>query len=158
MSPVTRANWWLSGLALLLATAAWWCQQGSRPVTETITALPITQIKEIRILRDGQPLSRLTRRNQDWIWSSSGKAVQDEEWVNKLLHIARLPSLHHFPVDPARLADFALEPPRYTLILNDLPLEFGKLDPASGLRYLRVGQTIHLITDSYTHLLSRDKP
>ena len=158
MSPVIRTNWFLSALALLLAAAAWWCQQDSRPVTEAVTMLPTGQIREIRILRDGRPLSRLERKNGVWTWHSSGEPVQDEEWVNKLLHIARLPSLHRFPVDPVRLGDFALEPPRYTLMLDDQRLEFGKPDPASGLRYLRVGQTIHLITDSYTHLLSRGKP
>ncbi|WP_456445810.1 hypothetical protein [Thiolapillus sp.] len=158
MSPVIRANVWLSGLILLLAGAAWWCQQDHRSPYETVTNLAPEQITLVRILREGQLLQHLEKQGQEWKRLPSGTPIKDREWLDKVLHIAELPSLHHFPVNESRLSDFGLKPPRYTLVLNDQSLELGMLDPASGLRYLRVGPTLHLITDSYTHLLYRKKP
>ncbi|BAO45227.1 hypothetical protein [Thiolapillus brandeum] len=158
MSPVIRANWWLSGLAVLLAIASWWCQQNSSPAPPTVTGLLPDQISQVHILRDGKPVAHLEKQEQVWKWLPSGEPLKDQEWLDKILHFAELPSLHHFPVDESRLTDFGLKPPRYTLVLDGQSLELGSLDPASGLRYLRVGSSIHLITDSYTHLLSRKAP
>ena len=154
MSPVIRANWLLAGLILLLAGWIWLDRHETAPV-RIITALHPAKITHVRLWKEDKLLAELVRKNGQWRWQPEDKAVENREWVNRLLHFAELPSLHHFPADEARLEEFGLKPPRYRLRLNDQVLEFGILDPASSLRYLRVGKTIHLITDSYTHELAR---
>jgi hypothetical protein len=154
MSPVVRANWLLTGLILLLASWAW-LDQHETAFVQTVTALNPAKIIHVQLWKEKEPVAELVRENGQWHWRPGGKAVEEREWVNRLLHFAELPSLHRFPADEARLVEFGLKPPRYRLQLDDQHLEFGSLDPASGLRYLRVGDTIHLITDSYTHELSR---
>ena len=154
MSPVIRANWLLAGLILLLAGWIWLDRHEAAPV-RSVTALHPAQIIHVRLWKEDKPLAELVRKNGQWHWQPEDKVVENREWVNRLLHFAELPSLHQFPADEARLEEFGLKPPRYRLQLNDQVLEFGLLDPASSLRYLRVGKTIHLITDSYTHELAR---
>ena len=154
MSPVVRANWLLAGLILLL-TGWIWLDRHDTARGRTLTGLHPAEIIHVQLWKGDEPLAELVRKNGQWYWQPEGKAVEDKDWVNRLLHFAELPSLHRFPVDEARLREFGLKPPRYRLLLNDQALEFGMLDPASGLRYLRVGKIIHLITDSYTHELAR---
>lgn len=153
MSPVIRANWLLAGLILLLTSWIWLDHHGTASA-RTVTTLNPEKIIHVRLWKEEEPVAELARKNGQWHWQPGGKAVIAGEWVNRLLHFAELPSLYRFSVDETRLAAFGLKPPRHQLQLNDQILEFGILDPASGLRYLRVGNTIHLITDSYTHELA----
>jgi len=154
MSPVIRTNWLLTALILLLGILAWQEHQ-TASAPQTVTSLDPARVSRIRLWQNEKLLAELVKQNDQWHWQPGDRPLEDGKWVNTLLHLAELPSLHRFPVEESRLQAFGLKPPRYRLELDDQVLDFGMPDPASGLRYLRVGKTIHLITDSYTHELAR---
>ena len=152
MSPVVRSNWLLLALATLMSLAIYsqlQRQNGYLP----ITALDSNSIEHLEIWQDGKVTTRLLRRNNGWVHASSGKPAEDPRLADRLLHMAQLPSLHHFSAAAHDLRAFGLKPPRYRLKLDDLTILIGDLDPASGLRYVQVGDRIHLVSDSYTHYL-----
>lgn len=155
MSPVIRSNWLLLAVAILLGLLIY--SHGQRPQAEytPITGADSSQINHILIRHKDELFAALRRQDDGWINLTSGTPVTDQTWVDKLLHIGQLPSLHHFPVAEHDLQAFGLLPPRYQLLLNDSPIHFGAIDPATGLRYIRVREQIHLISDSYTHYLSQ---
>ncbi len=153
MSPIIRTNILLLLVAMALAWSIYIRQAESTADYAPITSLASDQIKKITIQKEGNTLLILKKHGQQWLNALGDETAMETAWVNKLLHISQLPSLHHFPLankDPQR---FGLHPPRYQLQLNDTVLDFGKIDPATGLRYIQIGSQIHLISDSYTHYL-----
>ncbi|WP_456418098.1 hypothetical protein [Thiolapillus sp.] len=157
MSPVIRANWLLLAMAGLLGFAIYLhsqLQPGHIPITELNGA----RISHILIKQENRVIAELQRREHGWINLTSGKSVTRRKWIDKLLHIANLPSLHRFPAAALDLKAFGLQPPRYLLQLDGQNIRFGDIDPASGWRYVQVDQMIHLISDGYTHYLSQIQP
>ncbi len=157
MSLVVRANWLLLAVAGLLGIIIYTDSRQAQENHTPITRLDSSQISRILIKHDDTVIARLQRQEDDWIDLASDSPPANREWINKLLHIAQLPSLHHFPVADLDLVRFGLQPPRYQLQLDGQIIRFGDIDPASGLRYVQVGQTIHLISDGYSHYLSTNQ-
>lgn len=154
MSPVVRANWGLAAAALLLGLL-FWLEPGSESAHYPfLTLLKPAQINHIQIEVAGKPIVNLTRAQGRWLDEANQEEVGDTVWIERLLHIAELPSLQRFPA-PKDLAPFGLDTPGKRLQLNDVVIAWGGLDPVSRLRYVLIGRQIHLITDSYTHHLSR---
>lgn len=58
-----------------------------------------------------------------------------------------------YPVADADLDALGLARPAIRLRLDDALLEFGGNDPITGLRYVRLGDTVHLIPDTNSHHL-----
>jgi hypothetical protein len=72
-----------------------------------------------------------------------------------LLDFLSARSLTRFPVVSGELAQYGLEPPGSVLIFNDQRFEFGSQHPLSLNRYVRAGDTVHLVTDIiYQHLIA----
>ncbi len=155
MSPVVRANWIMLATAVLLGAFIYAHQK--RPPAEyiPITDMDTARIEHILIRRQNKPFAELRKNDAGWINLRSRAPVTDQAWIGNLLHIARLPSLHSFPAAGQDLQAFGLQPPRYQLQLDDSPIHFGGIDPATGLRYIQVEERIHLVSDSYTHYLLR---
>lgn len=154
MSPVIRANWILLTIVVLLSLVVILHsrqQANWAPITDRDTS----HIQDIIIQHGTKVFARLRHQNGGWIERMTGKPLSEENLVNRLLHIARLPSLHHFSAAGHELKSFGLRPPVYTLRLDDLRIDFGNIDPVTGLRYVQVGKQIHLISDGYTHYLSQ---
>ncbi len=152
MSPVTRANLLLAAAALALGLALWRTLPPDGPALPPLTPLDPAAIREIRIETGGRLVAHLVRSGDGWRNRLGQRPVKDGEWIDRLLHIAVLPSLRRFPASDD-LAPFGLDPPRHRLVLDGLVLEWGGLEPSGRRRYVRVGKTIHLVTDGYTHHL-----
>jgi len=155
MSPVIRSNWILVALVMLMSLAIYNHFRQQRDVLSPITPLDTHLISRIEIRHNGTITAKLRRQKDIWIDAASGQPAKNPDRLNKLLHIAQLPSLYRFPAADHDLQAFGLMPPRFELKLDDTELRIGGLDPASGLRYAQTGNQIHLISDSYTHYLSQ---
>ncbi len=152
MSPVVRANWILAVTAVILALF-----QLRTPMETAVRHPPLTplepeRIQSIRIETDGRLVEHLERHREGWFSRMQQTAVTDETWVERLLHMAELPSLTRFPV-PRDPTPYGLDRPRHRLWFDGLELQWGGVEPISGRRYVRVGDTVHLVTDGYTHHL-----
>ncbi len=154
MSPVVRANWLLLTLALAMGFVIYMHGRQQSGSYTPITELDNNQVQQIIIQRQGEVIARFERRHQGWTDLATDKPINDQNRAARLLHIAQLPSLHHFPASGHELEAFGLQPPRYQLQLDSVEIRFGNIDPTTGLRYVQVGKQIHLISDGYTHYLS----
>jgi len=153
MSPVIRTNWLLLAIAGLLGFIISMHSQQQDSYTP-ITKLDGNRISRILIEHENTVLARLQRQENGWADLVSGNPLANQEWITRLLHIARLPSLHSFPAAALDLEEFGLQPPAYQLQLDEQIIRFGGIDPATGLRYIQLGQQVHLISDGYTHYLT----
>ncbi len=144
---------WLAAVVLLLALAAWMLPEGSPPREAVpLTTLKPEAIDSIRISNHrGEFL--LERRTTGWVMSRPYSVAANEFLIHKLLQIAHAHSLEHFPVPAGRLAEFGLEPPQAILDLGPVHMEMGGTDPINHRRYLRIGDTLHLIQDRFPHHL-----
>jgi hypothetical protein len=153
MSPVIRTNILLILLAVILSLGIYIHYQQPEQFYTKVTRIVPQQVRKISIQKDNKTLAALKKQGAQWTDSIHDNAPVDEAWTDKLLHLSQLPSLYHFPTGDKNLKDFGLAPPRYTLKLDDVHILFGKLDPATGLRFAQTDNQIHLISDSYTHYL-----
>lgn len=153
MNPIIRSNILLSVVAVALSLGIYLHYRQSGESYVAITQVATDKVQQLSILKDGKPLAVLKRQQAQWKDATHDNAPANINWIEKLLHLSQLPSLHHFPLADKSPDSFGLNPPRYTLKLDDTVLQFGKIDPASGLRFVQAGDQIHLISDSYTHYL-----
>lgn len=140
-------------LALAVATLAVinWLEPGLggyKPVTE----LHLDEIARVELIHRGEPRFVLQRGHDGW-HGTEGSARENH--MQNLLQISQLPSLYRFPLAKEALDQYGLDAPVYQLQFNEVTLTFGGTDPVSKLRYLAVGDTIHLVSDGYYHYLSR---
>ena len=69
--------------------------------------------------------------------------------IESLLELTATTSHARLPLPADHLDQFGLAPPKASLWLDDTELAFGTTEPIDHRRYLRVGDTIHLIDDRY---------
>ena len=88
-------------------------------------------------------------------WAIAGHTVlpADQLQVSALTRLAQQKPVRSYPVAELDLARLALEPPRASVMLNDIQVDFGDTEPLEGLRYVRVGAQVHLTPDLYQHLI-----
>ncbi|WP_054773375.1 DUF4340 domain-containing protein [Methylogaea oryzae] len=117
---------------------------------------PLAQIDTQSINKiqvSGRQNFTLEKRDGHWRLTQPLDVPAAENRVEQLLKIPSAPSDTQYPVDAAQLAKFQLAPPNATLALGDLVLEFGGSDPIQQQRYVKLGNSLHLVTDNfYQHL------
>ncbi len=140
-------------MALLLASQVWISlEQQDEDQVIYLTSLSPDQVTRMEIANGGNPSIRLERTATGWMMTepSSGKA--DDALIRKILEIANTRSTSRFQA-PDNLVDFGLDPPLTTLTINQTRIELGALHPMNQRRYVRIGNSIHLINDRFFHLL-----
>jgi hypothetical protein len=112
-------------------------------------------VTQIRIERQGQETVALTRDGGDWNLTEPLAIGASAFRIGSLLRITEQKSLGSFPAEPERLAGYGLEAPRVTLTLNDaVTVAFGDNTPLDQRRYVRLGDRVHLVSDTlYYHLI-----
>ncbi len=155
----TRA--WLNLVLLLLmaglAAVAFYAPDPEKtPANPALTHLKPADIRRIVLTRGGQEIADLSRRGNQWQITAPRRLPANDEKVQSLLRLVEEESLEHFAVAGMKLADLKLDPPEIVVRLNDVGLDIGDTDPVNGRRYVRVGDTVHLIGDTYFFLLETD--
>ncbi len=151
---------WLVNLLLLIAIAALALvalyEPGidEAPRVQALTALDQEQIDTVRVHRPPRDELVLTRQPGGG-WAIAGHKVlpADQLQVSALTRLAQQKPVRSYPVAELDLARLALEPPRASVMLNDIQVDFGDTEPLEGLRYVRVGAQVHLTPDLYQHLI-----
>lgn len=160
MSSRMLLNLALLAAVAVLALVAWFEPGKERPAEPPpITALDKDQVQRIRIERRDKDTVILIRDGGHWRMERPIRAPAAEFRVDAILRLARETSHARFPVADGELAKFKLEKPMVRLFLDQVEIDFGTTEPIDGRRYVRVGDTVHLITDAYYyHHLTADAP
>ncbi|SMF96875.1 protein of unknown function [Methylomagnum ishizawai] len=112
---------------------------------------------------DEAALDKITLQNKEtivfekkdghWRLTAPIQAPANEIRVRQLIDIARSNSEAAYPLKPEELQKFELDKPKASLILGGTTLVFGGSDPIDMRRYVRVGETLHLVNDNFFHHL-----
>ena len=139
-------------LVLVLGLVVW-----LRPATKSEDRIPL-------LSQDTAALTRLTLQNADtlvfekkdglWTLTAPFAAPVNQVRLGQLLDIAKSASEARYPVRADELAQFGLDRPQATLTLGQDVLQFGGVEPLDMRRYVRVGDTLHLVNDSFFHHLT----
>lgn len=139
-------------LALLLIVAGlsatvWFTQKKAPPKGPPLTALSADAVTHISIAHPGQPTITLEKKGAEWQLTEPVQAPTDPFEVASLVNLATQETRHTLNVADVKLADLKLDPPQFTVTLNDQKLEFGDTEPLEYRRYVRHGDSIALIDD-----------
>lgn len=151
---------WIVNLLLLVAVAALTLvalyEPGieQAPQAQTLTELDQEQIETIRIHRPPRDDLVLARHDRgDWVIEAHTVLPAARFQVNALLRLAGQKAVRSYPATELDLVRLALDPPRATVLLDATQVDFGATESLEGLRYVRVGDQVHLIPDIYQHLI-----
>jgi hypothetical protein len=151
----------LLNLVLLLAVAGLgllaWLEPGreAAPQPVKITALDATAIDRIRIERPAGVLE-MVRDHGRWHLTVPQRAPANGIRIDAILSVAAIDSLNSQSVAGLDLAAYGLAEPAVRLYLNDTRIDFGITSPLDQHRYVRVGDTLHLIPDMRYYQLVGD--
>jgi len=119
-----------------------------------LTPLKADAITHIVIDHPGSPAIELAKRDGKWFLDAPVKAEVDELEINALLELASKEV--KLKLEGAKLAELGLEPPEYTVKLNDQVIAFGGQEPIEYRRYVKVGPVVGLIEDPPSAALDKD--
>lgn len=158
---LNKRNLLNAGLVSLVAILAVivWLEPGKKPALEpeSLTDLAASRVQKIRIERREGKTIEIDRVDNKWLMREPVEAVANSFRIESLLRVTEYKSLGHNPVDGLDLAKYALDKPAVRLYLNDdIEMEFGESTPLDNRRYVRIGDTVHLIKDAaYYHLIGK---
>lgn len=123
---------------------------------QILTSLHTDEIQTIRINRPLREDLLFSKTGNTWTIDREPALPADEFQVRTLLNLAEQAAVRSYPVAELELSRLALDPPYATVTLDGTDVHFGSLEPLEELRYTRVGDHVHLISDMYQHLIEAD--
>lgn len=125
------------------------------PKGPPLTNLTADLVTRITLAHPGQPALQLEKDAAGaWRFTAPIAAEVDAFEINALLGIASADTKQAVAGgDPKELG---LDPPAYTLTLNDTAIAFGGTEPLSYDRYVKVGDTVSLVDDPPSAALDKD--
>jgi len=142
----------LIGVLALIAVIFY--KPGIEPAKEIppLTALSRDQINKLEIVRANDGLI-LERTQQGWQIAGASPLAADKSQIEALLALAEARPERSYPASSLDLATLKLAPAQMTVRLNTTEIRFGDTDPLEGLRYVQIGEQVHLIMDNYQSIL-----
>ncbi len=138
----------LGGVALLVLVVIYQPGLNTAQPLPSLTALVPAHITHLRIERDGAAPIALERKAQDWIMTAPVRMPANTFRVETVLQVAQAGSHTRLDVAAVSLAEFKLDKPRARLWLDATEIAFGATEPLNGRRYVRLDDSVHLITDT----------
>jgi hypothetical protein len=142
----------LIGVLALIAVVVY--KPGIAPPVENppLTNLDVEQINRIDITRTDHELT-LERRADGWWISGEPATPADPIQVGALLRLLDARPVRSYPASELDLEQLQLAPAQTTLKLDSTEFRFGATDPLDNLRYVQLGDEVHLLQDNYQHIL-----
>ncbi len=130
-------------------------EPGIEPPPEPVhlTDLKPSAVQSLRMQRPGEPGLRFEKRAGGWYMLEPYQLPANNLRIGSIPDIVEATSHAQLPVTGLALERFSLDPPNASLFLDDIRIDFGGSEQLSAMRYLRLGDTVHLITDRFYHYL-----
>lgn len=156
MSTAAKINLLLAAVMLLLVAVVYFEPGREKPAAPTkLTTLTAAQVTHIVITRPDQPDIKFFKQGTQWRMEAPYATAADDLRIGFLLDFLEAKSGASFPAVAADLPKYALDKPRAVLTLNDQVFEFGDSNPMTMQRYVRHGDTIHMLFDTaYQYLIA----
>lgn len=161
MNPRARLNAGLLAAALGLGVAVFVANKKESP-GPPLTPYKADAIERIALEHPGAPAIRLEKKDGHWRLVEPVQAEADEFEINALIGLADRET--QLKVEGGTPSELGLDPPGYTLTLNDRAIAFGAVEPLEYRRYVRTPDGVFLIEDppgaaldkEYADLVSKD--
>ncbi|NKF21215.1 DUF4340 domain-containing protein [Solimonas marina] len=129
-----------------------------------LTALKADAVTHVSIAHPGKPTIELVKQGKDWTLTAPVQSPADPFEVASVVNLATQQTQRTLKDSDVKLSELKLDPPQYTITLNDQKLEFGDTDPIDHRRYVKNGKTVSLIDDppetavdaDYSNLVSKE--
>jgi len=118
-----------------------------------LTTLSPDVISEIQIHHNHHE-TVLRKQGDRWKMTQPIHVDANDFRINTLLKLLTTNSHADYDVAALDLLQYGLNQPTTWIRFNDTDITFGISNPVNGLRYVRIGERMHLIDDSYYPLLS----
>lgn len=156
-----RFNLVLLAVAAALGVGVFFAQQ-KEPPGPPLTPYKADAITRVAIEHAGAPAIRLEKQDGRWRLVEPIQAEANEFEVSGVIGLADRET--KLKVEGGALPDLGLEPPNFTLTLNDRAIAFGGVEPLEYRRYVKTADGVFLIEDppgapldrEYADLVSRD--
>ncbi len=148
----------LVAVAALAAVAVFQPGVEEPPPAPTLTDRDPAAVHRVRIERPDQPAVVLEKREGRWYVAEPLSMPANAFRIQSLLEVLGFASDRQFATRDVELPRLGLEPPKASLFLDDLRLDFGDTESLSGRRYLRSGEAVHLIADRFYHQVVAGAP
>jgi len=156
VSPKTLLNIFLALMLVgLLALVIYEPGKKESPDAKKLTALDADTVQKISIESPGHPSLLLTKQSAQWQMQKPLIMPANAGRIQQLLEITQAKSIANYAMADVDADQLQLDTPGLLLRLDDVLLRFGTTDALGGSRYVQVGNTVHLITDRYSHLTKR---
>lgn len=117
------------------------------PELPKLTPLKGDAIQHVTIERAGRDTLVFEKQAGGWRITQPLQLRANEFRVAGIANAAQAPSHARFPQAGRDLKQYELDAPKIKLTLDGQVIEFGGVNPLDNRRYVRVGDTIHLISD-----------
>ncbi len=118
------------------------------PAATPLSTLAPASLTRLVVKVQGQPTLILVRGDSSWRMQKPIRARADADRVAALLAGLDEATMRHYSVHALSLAGVGLAPPAFVLEAGGTRLEFGALNSANLLRYVRRGDTVYLVFDT----------
>lgn len=135
------------GVAVLVA-------QKKEPAGPPLTVFKPDAVTRIAIEHPGAPVIRLEKQNDKWQLVAPVIAEADEFEINGLIALADRETKSK--LEGGSLKELNLDPPQFTLKLNDSVIGFGGVEPLEYHRYVKAGDSAWLIEDPPGPAMDKD--
>ncbi|MGH8441581.1 MAG: DUF4340 domain-containing protein [Nevskiaceae bacterium] len=140
-------------VALGLGAAVFFSQK-KEPAGPRLTPYKADAITRITLEHPGAPAIRLEKQDGKWQLVAPVTAEADPFEVNGLLGLADRETQHK--VESVALKELGLDPPQFTLSLDDATIGFGATETLEFRRYVKAGGEAYLIDDPPGAALDQD--
>ncbi len=150
---------WLLNIALLVVIAVLVSVVVLSPEDKPAEAPSLTTLKQsdvdrVDITRPNQPSILLEKSDGQWRMLEPYSVAANSFKVEAILGLLETGSFAQYDVKDLELANFGVDKPLAAVNINDaLTIEFGNSEPISNRRYVRIGDTLHLINDTFYYQL-----
>jgi hypothetical protein len=129
-------------------------QQQQRDNTASkLTSLSADEVEHI-IIRHNQRTLELRKNAGHWRMLQPIDTEANRFRIDTLLKLLEAQSHAAYPAAELESGKYGVSEAATAIRFNDVSIEFGVVNPINNYRYVRIGDTVHLIDDHYYPLLS----
>ena len=142
---------WLNALLVVVVAAlgalVYLKPGGDAPGEHSLSQLKASEVKSIRIERQGAPGMALEKKAAGWVVTAPFAARADESRVQRLLEIAEAKSAHRMAA--GGLDRFELEQPVARVTLAGQTFSFGMVNAVTREQYVLAGDAVYAVHPRY---------
>lgn len=121
--------------------------------TILLTSLDAEAVQQISVERAEDSVV-LQKQSGRWLLQTPVVVPAKLLYVQQLLEILSQQSVQQYPAEGLDLGKYGLQPPQAKLVVDELELAFGRINPLNSRLYVMVDNVIHMVAANDISLLS----